>query len=82
MRSAGKHGEALAYGKDAAEIFAELGEYRRAHAPLFAIAESLPALADDDDAEAFAGEVRDYYERVGLSAEYEQASRFLESLHT
>ncbi|MDN4509333.1 tetratricopeptide repeat protein [Gordonibacter sp. RACS_AR49] len=82
LRSAGKHGEALAYGKDAAEIFAELGEYRRAHDTLFAIAESLHALADDDDAEAFAAEVRDYYERVGLSAEYEQVSRFLESLHT
>src|SRR5699024_8931920 len=48
LRSAGKHGEALAYGKDAAEIFAELGEYRRAHDTLFAIGESLHALADDE----------------------------------
>lgn len=79
---AGKHGEALAYGKEAAEIFAELGEYRRAHDTLFAIAESLHTLADDEGAKAFAAEARDYYERVGLAAEYEQVSRFLESLCT
>ncbi|RDB63920.1 hypothetical protein C1878_03795 [Gordonibacter sp. 28C] len=77
---AGKHEEAISFGKESAELFAQLGEYRRAYRTLFAVAESLHALGKDEDAASVAEGVRDYYGSIGLDEERERVARFIDSL--